>query len=165
MEGAGSTIGWLFLVCANSRHARHSRYGDATDARLLGKRIMELQTSLALLDAPQASSAAASPIPTDPFGRTPSKDAALEGVENLSDAAVAQAIEKTRLADLAQRYGLHQVIRWKPRQVHRLKASGIDTVLAHTIYALIGAVALRRGGAAATSVVRERVLRPLGLLG
>ena len=48
--------------------------------------------------------------------------------------------------------------------MRRLKASGIETVLAHTVFALVGAVALRKGGKAAAGVVRERVLRPLGVL-
>ena len=123
---------------------------------------MELQTSLALLDAPQPF---ATTIPPDPFNRELPDDPALAGIENLRADDVASVVDKARLAGLAERYGLQHVIRWKPKQIRRLKASGIDTVLAHTIYAIIGAVALRRGGAAATSVVRERVLRPLGLLG
>ncbi|KAL9091026.1 MAG: hypothetical protein Q9159_001652 [Coniocarpon cinnabarinum] len=143
----------------------HGRRGFNDRLAFLGKRITELQTSLALLDAPQSSLPPASNIPDDPWSREPLQDAALEGVENVTDMAMERAISKDRLADLAQRYGLHQVVRWKPRQINRLKASGVDTVLAHTIYAIVGAVALRRGGAAATSVVRERVLRPLGLLG
>ena len=136
-----------------------------TNEMVTGKRIMELQTSLALLDAPQPSSAAASNVPPDPYNRKPSRDVALEGIENVTDVTVSKAIDKTRLADLAQRYGIHQVVRWKPRQINRLKASGVETVLAHTMYAIVGAVALRRGGAVATSIVRERILRPLGLLG
>lgn len=75
-----------------------------------------------------------------------------------------QVLAKERLAQLATRYGLGDVIRWKPKQVNRLKASGVETVLAHTLYAIVGAIALQKGGDAATQAVRQRILQPLGVL-
>lgn len=45
-----------------------------------------------------------------------------------------------------------------------MSASGIDTVLTSTIYAIIGAIALQKGGNVAGQVARERVLKPLGVL-
>ena len=75
----------------------------------------------------------------------------------------AQLLSRDRLARLAERYGLHQVIRWKPKQLGRLKESGIDTVLTQTLYAAVGAVALSRGGDVAVRIVKGRVLGPLGL--
>lgn len=42
-------------------------------------------------------------------------------------------------------------------------SSGQDVVLAQTVYAVVGAVALRKGGDVAGRVARERVLGPLGL--
>lgn len=131
-----------------------------TLTRGAGKRITELQTSLALLDAPQPSI----PAKQDPFHRSIEEDQPLSGIENVTSRLVARSIDKARLAELAERYGLDKVIRWKPRQVHRLKSSGMETVLAHTIYAIIGAVALRKGGKVAADIVRLRVLRPLGVL-
>lgn len=44
-----------------------------------------------------------------------------------------------------------------------LTYSGINVVLGHTIYAIIGAIALDKGGLVANEVTRERVLAPLGL--
>ena len=44
-----------------------------------------------------------------------------------------------------------------------LDGSGIDVVLAASIYAIIGAVALQRGSEVANHVARERVLKPLGI--
>lgn len=48
-------------------------------------------------------------------------------------------------------------------QTHDLQASGIDTVLRDTLYAIVGAIALQKGGEVAKQIVRARILRPLGL--
>lgn len=48
-------------------------------------------------------------------------------------------------------------------QPNDLQASGIELVMAHTMYAIVGAVSLEKGGAVATKVARERILEPLGL--
>jgi large subunit ribosomal protein L15 len=42
-------------------------------------------------------------------------------------------------------------------------ASGLEVVLATSIYAIIGAIALQKGGAVAARVTRERILKPLGI--
>ena len=44
-----------------------------------------------------------------------------------------------------------------------LKGSGLPAVTAQTLYAIVGAVALQKGGEVADNVVRERLLSPLGL--
>ena len=75
----------------------------------------------------------------------------------------ASALHKSRLSALAAQYGLDKVVRWKPRNSESLKASGMDAVMAEAIYAIIGAVAMQRGGEIAGKVARERVLAPLGL--
>ena len=54
-------------------------------------------------------------------------------------------------------------MRWKPRKSDNLQGSGVETVLAHTVYSIIGALALQRGGEVAGRVARERILAPLGL--
>ncbi|KFY83575.1 hypothetical protein V498_07965, partial [Pseudogymnoascus sp. VKM F-4517 (FW-2822)] len=46
----------------------------------------------------------------------------------------------------------------------RLGASGVDVVLTTSVYAIIGALALQKGGEFAGQVAREKVLKPLGLL-
>ena len=58
---------------------------------------------------------------------------------------------------------MDRVVRWKPRKSDRLEASGVETVLAHTMYSLIGALALKRGGEVAARVAREKILQPLGV--
>jgi hypothetical protein len=44
-----------------------------------------------------------------------------------------------------------------------LDASGVNVVLTTTLYAIIGAIALQKGGDVAARVARERVLKPLGI--
>lgn len=44
-----------------------------------------------------------------------------------------------------------------------LKGSGLPAVASQTLYAIVGAVALQRGGVVADNVVQERLLAPLGL--
>ena len=50
------------------------------------------------------------------------------------------------------------------KQVNKLDHSGIDVVLTTCMYAIIGVIALHRGGAVASEVAREKVLKPLGIL-
>ena len=59
---------------------------------------------------------------------------------------------------------MDRVTRWKPRYPDRMKTSGIDVVLTQSLLAIIGALALQKGGEVANSVVREKVLKPLGIL-
>ena len=44
-----------------------------------------------------------------------------------------------------------------------LKGSGVDVVTVQTLYAIVGAVALQKGGDVTRTIVRERILSPLGL--
>ena len=44
-----------------------------------------------------------------------------------------------------------------------LEGSGLPIVISQALYAIVGAVALQKGGDVANSVARERVLEPLGL--
>jgi large subunit ribosomal protein L15 len=48
-------------------------------------------------------------------------------------------------------------------QASNLQASGEDVVLTGALYAIIGALALERGGGVANRVVKEKILTPLGL--
>lgn len=49
-------------------------------------------------------------------------------------------------------------------QVNKMESSGIDVVLTTSLYAIIGAIALQKGGDVAARVAREKVLKPLGIL-
>ncbi|KAB8360793.1 hypothetical protein FH972_024527 [Carpinus fangiana] len=140
----------------------HGRRGFNDRLAFLGKRIVELQTSLALIDAPKVTGASSAAV--DSFARTPYRHPSLSNIESMRKDTKSELLSKVRLSQLANRYGLADVIRWKPKQVRRLKASGIEAVLAHTIYAIVGAIALQRGGDAAIQAVRQKILHPLGIL-
>ena len=105
--------------------------------------------------------------PSTPGLRPSSEDvyhhSALGGLEGITPFAKNAVLDRTRLAQLATGYGIDKVVRWKPKKSNNLQASGVDTVLAHTMYSIIGALALQRGGEVAVRTTRERILRPLGL--
>lgn len=75
---------------------------------------MELQTSLALI---HNSSTTDRPPAIDQYGREPFRHPALDGVNGLSEHTKTLLIEKKRMAQLAQTYGLDSVARWKPKRV------------------------------------------------
>ncbi|KAI9829682.1 MAG: hypothetical protein M1819_006053 [Sarea resinae] len=139
----------------------HGRRGFNDRLAFLGKLIVELQTSLAVIHSPSGAQASTAEPSRDQYGRTPFEHPALKGLESINKA---QDIDKDQLAQLGERYGLASVIRWKPKKIDNLKGSGIETVLAQSIYAIVGAVALQKGGEVANRVVRERILMPLGVL-
>lgn len=56
--------------------------------------------------------------PEDPYGRKPFQHQALEGLSNLSTNTKSFLTSKTKLAELAQKYELQNVIRWSPRKVN-----------------------------------------------
>ncbi|ORY19268.1 hypothetical protein BCR34DRAFT_582435 [Clohesyomyces aquaticus] len=135
--------------------------GCNTDERAYpGRRIVSLQTSLALINSPQALA----PPDVDNWGRQPFNHPALRGLPGLTHAAKDSVLNKGRLSDIAQRYGLDKVTRWKPRQTGDLQKSGMDAVLSTSLYAIIGAVALERGGESANKVAQDKILSPLGFV-
>lgn len=144
-------------VAITHKSFEHGKQGFNDRLAFLGKRILDLQTSLALLQAPP------SPTLTPQSSRLIFKHPALDGVENITPFAKSQALSPPRLAQLAATYGLDKVVRWKPRKSDNLATSGMDVVLAHTMCSIIGALALQKGGDVAVRVAKERVLAPLGL--
>lgn len=85
-----------------------------------GRRIVSLQTSQALLNAPQAQAwpkaSDGTPL-TDAHGRIPFTHPALTGLPGLTGEAKDRVLDKARLAGLAERYGFDKVTRWKPKRV------------------------------------------------
>lgn len=143
----------------------HGRQGFNDRLAFLGRRIVELQTSLALIAAPQPFQWPRDdngiPVP-DEFGRKPYLHPALNGLQGLTEEAQDTVLSKQRLSKLAERYGLDKVTRWTPKRADNLEASGIESVLMTSLYAIVGAVALERGGEVANKVVQNAILEPLG---
>jgi len=146
---------WQWLAVTH-KSFDHARRGFNDRLAFFGKRLIDLETSKALLNAPQAPS-------TKPPAKEVFRHPALEGIENLTSFAKNNILDKGRLAQLASSYGFDKVTRWVPKKSDNLQGSGVEAVLTHTMYSIVGALALQRGGEVATNVVRERILRPLGL--
>ncbi|GES64162.1 RNase III domain protein [Aspergillus terreus] len=148
-------IKWLAVT---HKSFDQGRRGFNDRLAFLGKRIVQLQASLALVQSPGGSTASA----VDAFGRQPFEHPALDGLPNLSPSTKELLLSKAKLAELAQKYELQKVLRWSPRKPQNLASSGFELVLAHTMYAVVGAVSLEKGGHVANEVARERILAPLG---
>ncbi|KAK0510534.1 hypothetical protein JMJ35_006966 [Cladonia borealis] len=150
-------VKWLAVTHKSFDHGKRG-YNDRL--AFLGKRIVDLQTSLALLQNPSTRQI---PPMQDQYGREPFRHPALEGLEGITEHGKATILDKHRVGGLAEHYGLDAVVRWKPKRMTNLPGSGLTVVISQALYAIIGAVALQKGGDVANTVVRERILNPLGL--
>lgn len=98
----------------------HGRRGYNERLAFMGRRMMELQTSLALLDRGVGGEKQREHLKRkDAYGRYPELDHALDGVGNISIYQKEQVLDEKRLAQLGERVGLLEAVRWKPRQVSR----------------------------------------------
>lgn len=79
-----------------------------------GKRIVEMQLSVALVNMPRPPGHS---IQMDKFGREPFEHPALGGLLNLTTPVRAGVLDKRRLYALAEKYGIPSVLRWKPKKV------------------------------------------------
>lgn len=59
-------------------------------------------------------------------------------------------------------YKRHSGLQANYFQADNLQGSGFETVLMTSLYAIVGAVALERGGEVANKVVQDKILAPLG---
>ncbi|KAF2852032.1 hypothetical protein T440DRAFT_467270 [Plenodomus tracheiphilus IPT5] len=158
----GDEVKWLAVT---HKSYDHGRRGFNDRLAYLGRRIVELQTSQALINSPQENQwprdSKGGPLP-DEFGRKPYLHPALNGLQGLTDEAESAVLSKQRLSQVAERYGLDKVTRWKPKRADNLQGSGIETVLMTSLYAIVGAIALERGGEVANKIVQDKILAPLG---
>jgi len=120
-----------------------------------GRRILELQTNLVLLSSPVRGS-------TSDTGRE-FRHPALEGLKNIHNQPLSKVLTIPRLASLASAVGIPGVTQWKPRFPDNLPASGFDIVMTGSLYGIIGAISLHRGGDVANRVAKENVLKRLGI--
>ncbi|KAF1918921.1 ribonuclease-III-like-domain-containing protein [Ampelomyces quisqualis] len=157
-KALGDEAKWLAVTHKSFDHGRRG-FND----RLAF--LVELQTSQALINSPHENQW---PRDTDDkpsrdkYGRRPFVHPALNGLPGLSEEAESKVLDKARLSQLAAQYGLDKVTRWKPKRADDLHGSGIDSVLMTSLYAIVGAVALEKGGEIANKVVQDKILSPLG---
>ena len=118
-------IGWLFSVglpldanfdmTEEMKATLSGRWHEADDCDHSGRRILELQSSLALINS-------SAPLPLhltspDQYNRQPFRHPALDVSLRLDYEVKDKLVTHTKLANLGYRYGLLSVLRWKPRQV------------------------------------------------
>ena len=80
-----------------------------------GRRILNMQTNLTLLNSSAASQTPRFTSPTD--DREPFQHVALEGLEYLTDTPIAEVLTKARLAKFASQLDMAEIMRWRPRNV------------------------------------------------
>lgn len=95
----------------------------------------------------------------DPHGRTPFSHPALDTVDKLNLLQPHNFASPAKLAALARNAGLPAVVRWKPRMPDNLEGSGITTVMATTVFAIVGAVGLQNGAAVASRLMQDRIIK------
>lgn len=83
-----------------------------------GRRIIELQTSLTLLNSP--IEAQSTHQKQDRYNREPFRHPALDGLKNLDDTPISTVLTIEKLATFAKRVGISDVTQWKPRYVSLL---------------------------------------------
>lgn len=156
----------VMWLCVTHKGFDHGRRGYNDRLAFFGRRIVNLHRSLAIVSRSPT-------IPTHPrdvYGRVPFQHPALDGVRNLLgiESKDSDEIEdprflggKQEIAHLADRYGLLRVIRWKPKNARNLVSSGYELVISQALLAIVGAVALHKGGEVANTIVQERIIDPL----
>ncbi|KAL2062676.1 hypothetical protein VTL71DRAFT_5748 [Oculimacula yallundae] len=152
-------IKWLAIT---HKSFDQGRRGFNDRLAFFGRRILNMQTNIALIHSPTATKTQSAADPSD--DRLHFAHPALEGLQNLTDAPISEILTKDRLGPLATQMGMREIMRWTPRNLDNMESSGIDVVLTTSLYAIIGAIALQRGGNIAARVVNENVLKPLGIL-
>ncbi|KAK3373108.1 ribonuclease-III-like-domain-containing protein [Lasiosphaeria ovina] len=136
------------------------RRGFNTKLAYYGRQILALETTRLILLAPSPYARTGN---EDPHDREPFQHPALQNIDKLIDTPPQSVIYKQKMANLAKDIGLLEVIRWKPRMPENLPASG-QTVVANTaLFAIIGAISLHNGADVAQRVVRDKILRRLGV--
>ena len=102
-------IGWHSSVSSNHAHDLKHILSNT------GRRILNLQTTLALLHSPVATRTQS--LPNSQDDGQPFAHPAMEGLANLGDVQITDILTKKRLARLATQMGMPEIMRWKPRDV------------------------------------------------
>lgn len=80
-----------------------------------GRQILEVQTSIGLLNT--ASTSGYSNLPADEFGRDYFNHQATDGIEILNHGGKQFILSIKQISNVARQYGLQSVVRWQPKDV------------------------------------------------
>jgi large subunit ribosomal protein L15 len=108
-------IKWLAVT---HKSFDQGRRGFNDRLAFLGKRIVSLQASLALV---QDAGKFATKVPEDACRRKPFTHPALSGLHNVSSNTRNYILNKYNIAKIAEKYDLQKVLRWSPKVVSSLK--------------------------------------------
>ncbi|KAK6333739.1 hypothetical protein TWF730_003922 [Orbilia blumenaviensis] len=152
--------------CVTHKSFDHGLQPYNTKLSFYGRRIAYLHTTLSMIHqpvvpAPQADAAIATntgpTISNDPTLKLP-VIAKRNPINRVSYMSVHNHLNSTNLYGIAQASGMIPCLRWKPRNPANLTDSGVIKVAEDTIMAIVGALALQKGGDAARRVMEERIL-------
>ena len=104
-------VKWL---AATHKSFDHGRRGFNDRLAYLGRKIVNLQLSLALVGGSKPRRGLKK---ADEFGRIPPDQEVLGGAQNLTTIQNGQYLMHSKLGALAKKYGMVDVTRWKPRMV------------------------------------------------
>ncbi|KAI6379814.1 hypothetical protein MCOR25_001947 [Pyricularia grisea] len=153
----GDEAKWLSVT-----HKSFDQGRRGFNARLAyyGKQILRMEITQIILATPPVQRAErTSEDPVD--SRKPFEHPALARVDNLAHINFRDIVDEVKLARLGMEYGLHEVVRWQPKQTSSMDSSGLPSVLQKSIHAIIGAISLQHGAEVARRVCRERILKKL----
>lgn len=82
---------------------------------MTGRRILNHQTNIALLNSPIATQMQSLQDPSD--DRKPFRHPAIDKLQNIADAPLEEVLSKRRVAGLGTQCGMREILRWVPRNV------------------------------------------------
>jgi large subunit ribosomal protein L15 len=81
-----------------------------------------------------------------------------KSLENVTSANIDAIMDAKRLEPLINESGLIEIMRWKPARVTDVIGSGQMAIAIECLFAIVGAVALQKGGDVAARLAREKIL-------
>ncbi|EPS39958.1 hypothetical protein H072_6279 [Dactylellina haptotyla CBS 200.50] len=152
--------------CVTHKSFDHGLQPYNTKLTFYGRRIAYLHTTLSIIHKPATQSTSDTSFKTQSSEQAVTNDPSLSlnviargnPINRVSSGSIAWQLNNTNMFGVAQACGLVKCLRWKPRNPTNLTDSGVQKVAEDTIMAIVGAVALQRGGDAARRLMEDRIL-------
>ncbi|KAI5802132.1 ribonuclease-III-like-domain-containing protein, partial [Pyronema domesticum] len=144
----------------------HGRQPFNSKLRFFGKRLLQMHASLSLLNSqPTNSTEEAKPTVykslegahyqnPEPFVHEDFKN-----IDAVTQENIEKALDSGLLMPIIKESGLADVMRWKPADGNDLLRSGQGIIAIECFHAIVGALALQKGGEVAAQFIKEKVLK------